>query len=108
MFRLHQRQLMHQNQNEEPPASSTPSKPPPVTYEHSSPVQPPQIVLESGKKLIFICDLSCEIVVWFRGFLFWFGFFNIDNCEENFKTQPYYYFIVWIFGDFQLKLCFVF
>ncbi|XP_010132509.1 PREDICTED: centrosomal protein of 97 kDa, partial [Buceros rhinoceros silvestris] len=45
--RLHQRQLMHQNQNEEPPTSSIPSRPPPVTYEHSSPVQPPQIVLES-------------------------------------------------------------
>ncbi|XP_026702685.1 centrosomal protein of 97 kDa [Athene cunicularia] len=45
--RLHQRQLMHQNQNEGPPTSSTPNKPPPVTYEHSSPAQPPQIVLES-------------------------------------------------------------
>ncbi|NXS61855.1 CEP97 protein, partial [Brachypteracias leptosomus] len=45
--RLHQRQLMHQNQNEGPPTSSTPNKPPPVTYEHNSPAQPPQIVLES-------------------------------------------------------------
>ncbi|KFR14573.1 Centrosomal protein of 97 kDa, partial [Opisthocomus hoazin] len=45
--RLHQRQLMHQNQNEGPPTSSTPNKTLPVTYEHSSPVQPPQIVLES-------------------------------------------------------------
>ncbi|NXX60933.1 CEP97 protein, partial [Scopus umbretta] len=45
--RLHQRQLMHQNQNEGPPTSSTPSKTLPVTYEHSSPAQPPQIVLES-------------------------------------------------------------
>uniref|UniRef100_A0A8D0ETB5 Centrosomal protein of 97 kDa n=1 Tax=Strix occidentalis caurina TaxID=311401 RepID=A0A8D0ETB5_STROC len=45
--RLHQRQLMHQNQNEGPPTSPTPNKTPPVTYEHSSPAQPPQIVLES-------------------------------------------------------------
>ncbi|NXF87999.1 CEP97 protein, partial [Eubucco bourcierii] len=45
--RLHQRQLMHENQNEGPPTSSTPNKTPPVTYEHSSPTQPPQIVLES-------------------------------------------------------------
>ncbi|NXN20938.1 CEP97 protein, partial [Nycticryphes semicollaris] len=44
--RLHQRQLMHQNQIEGPPASSTPNKTPPITYEHSSPAQPPQIVLE--------------------------------------------------------------
>ncbi|NXU57850.1 CEP97 protein, partial [Turnix velox] len=45
--RLHQRQLMHQNQNEAPPTSSTPNKALPVTNEHSSPAQPPQIVLES-------------------------------------------------------------
>ncbi|NXL09259.1 CEP97 protein, partial [Mesembrinibis cayennensis] len=45
--RLHQRQLMHQNQNEGPPTSSTPNKTLTVTYEHSSPAQPPQIVLES-------------------------------------------------------------
>ncbi|KAM6097232.1 centrosomal protein of 97 kDa isoform 2-T2 [Chlamydotis macqueenii] len=45
--RLHQRQLMHQNQNEGPPTSSTPSKTLPVTYEHSSPAQPSQLVLES-------------------------------------------------------------
>ncbi|XP_074960779.1 centrosomal protein of 97 kDa [Phalacrocorax aristotelis] len=45
--RLHQRQLMHQNQNEGPPTSSTPNKTLPVTYEHSSPAQPPQSVLES-------------------------------------------------------------
>ncbi|NXT80780.1 CEP97 protein, partial [Zapornia atra] len=45
--RLHQRQLMHQNQNEGPPTSSTPNKALSVTYEHSSPAQPPQIVLES-------------------------------------------------------------
>ncbi|NWX10215.1 CEP97 protein, partial [Caloenas nicobarica] len=45
--RLHQRQLMHQNENEGPPTSSTPNKTLPVTYEHSSPAQPPQIVLES-------------------------------------------------------------
>ncbi|NXN10782.1 CEP97 protein, partial [Indicator maculatus] len=45
--RLHQRQLMHENQNEGLPTSSTPNKTPPVTYEHSSPAQPPQIVLES-------------------------------------------------------------
>ncbi|XP_063999235.1 centrosomal protein of 97 kDa isoform X3 [Pogoniulus pusillus] len=45
--RLHQRQLMHEHQNEGPPTSSTPNKTPPVTSEHSSPAQPPQIVLES-------------------------------------------------------------
>ncbi|KAK2544542.1 Cep97 [Columba livia] len=45
--RLHQRQLMHQNQNEGLPTSSTPNKTLPVTFEHSSPAQPPQIVLES-------------------------------------------------------------
>ncbi|NXP49172.1 CEP97 protein, partial [Heliornis fulica] len=45
--RLHQRQLMHQNQNEGPPTSSTPSKTLPVPYEHSNPAQPPQILLES-------------------------------------------------------------
>ncbi|NXX76734.1 CEP97 protein, partial [Urocolius indicus] len=44
--RLHQRQLMHQNQNEEPPTSST-SKTLPVTSERSSPAQPAQKVLES-------------------------------------------------------------
>ncbi|KAF1640310.1 Centrosomal protein of 97 kDa, partial [Eudyptes chrysocome] len=44
--RLHQRQLMHQDQNEGPP-TSTSNKTLPVTYEHSSPAQPPQIVLES-------------------------------------------------------------
>ncbi|XP_030331810.1 centrosomal protein of 97 kDa isoform X1 [Strigops habroptila] len=43
--RLHQRQLMHQNQNEGPP-TSTPNKTPPATHEHSSPAQLPQIVLE--------------------------------------------------------------
>ncbi|KAM9565732.1 centrosomal protein of 97 kDa isoform 1-T1 [Guaruba guarouba] len=43
--RFHQRQLMHQNQNEGLPAS-TPNKIPPVTHEYSSPAQPPQIVLE--------------------------------------------------------------
>ncbi|XP_009991698.1 PREDICTED: centrosomal protein of 97 kDa [Chaetura pelagica] len=45
--RLHQRQLMHQNQNEGPPTSSIPSKTLPDTSEHSSPAQPPQTVLES-------------------------------------------------------------
>ncbi|NWW92943.1 CEP97 protein, partial [Rhynochetos jubatus] len=45
--RLHQRQLMHQNQNEGQPTLSTPSKTLPVPYERSSPAQPPQIVLES-------------------------------------------------------------
>ncbi|KFQ15027.1 Centrosomal protein of 97 kDa, partial [Leptosomus discolor] len=44
--RLHQRQLMHQNQNEGP-HTSTPNKTLPVTSEHSSPAQPPQIALES-------------------------------------------------------------
>ncbi|NXD74211.1 CEP97 protein, partial [Eolophus roseicapillus] len=43
--RLHQRQLMHQNQNERPP-TSTPNRTPPVTHEHSNPSQPPQIILE--------------------------------------------------------------
>ncbi|XP_061222017.1 centrosomal protein of 97 kDa isoform X2 [Neopsephotus bourkii] len=43
--RFHQRQLKHQNQNEGLP-TSTPNKTPPVTHEHSSPVKPPQIVLE--------------------------------------------------------------
>ncbi|NWW45025.1 CEP97 protein, partial [Pedionomus torquatus] len=50
--RLHQRQLMHQNQNEELPASSTPNKTPPVTYEHGSSAQPPQIVLESVEPVV--------------------------------------------------------
>ncbi|XP_062452441.1 centrosomal protein of 97 kDa [Rhea pennata] len=45
--RLHQRQLMHQNQNEGPPTSSAPNKALTVTCEHSTPAQPPQIVLES-------------------------------------------------------------
>ncbi|XP_025936322.1 centrosomal protein of 97 kDa isoform X2 [Apteryx rowi] len=45
--RLHQRQLMHQSQNEGEPTSSTPNKALPVMYEHSSPAQPPQAVLES-------------------------------------------------------------
>ncbi|NXK86899.1 CEP97 protein, partial [Formicarius rufipectus] len=45
--RLHQRQLMHQNESEGPPTSSAPSKTVPVAHEHSSPAQPPQMVLES-------------------------------------------------------------
>ncbi|NXM69503.1 CEP97 protein, partial [Serilophus lunatus] len=45
--RLHQRQLMHQNQNEGPPTSSAPSKTVPVAHELSSPAQPPQMALES-------------------------------------------------------------
>ncbi|NWI92690.1 CEP97 protein, partial [Pitta sordida] len=44
--RLHQRQLMHQNQSEGPPTSSAPSKTVPVAHEHS-PAQPPHVVLES-------------------------------------------------------------
>ncbi|KFP69785.1 Centrosomal protein of 97 kDa, partial [Acanthisitta chloris] len=44
--RLHQRQLMHENQNEGSPMSS-PSKTVPVAPEHSSPAQPAQIALES-------------------------------------------------------------
>ncbi|NXX35491.1 CEP97 protein, partial [Nicator chloris] len=44
--RLHQRQLMHENQNEEPPTSSAPSKTVPVAHEHSGLDQPSQIVLE--------------------------------------------------------------
>ncbi|NXA59520.1 CEP97 protein, partial [Mohoua ochrocephala] len=44
--RLHQRQLMHENQNEEPPTSSVPSKTVPVAHEHGGLAQPSQIVLE--------------------------------------------------------------
>ncbi|NXT63504.1 CEP97 protein, partial [Chaetops frenatus] len=44
--RLHQRQLMHENQKEEPPTSSAPSKTVPVAHEHSGLAQPSQIVLE--------------------------------------------------------------
>ncbi|NXY07079.1 CEP97 protein, partial [Pteruthius melanotis] len=44
--RLHQRQLMHENQNEEPPTSSAPSKTVPIAHEHSGLAQPSQIVLE--------------------------------------------------------------
>ncbi|NXQ60740.1 CEP97 protein, partial [Anthoscopus minutus] len=44
--RLHQRQLMHENQNEEPPTSSAPSKTLPVAHEHSGLAQPSQMVLE--------------------------------------------------------------
>ncbi|NXY66228.1 CEP97 protein, partial [Callaeas wilsoni] len=44
--RLHQRQLMHENQNEEPPTSSAPSKTVPVAHEHSTLAQPSQMVLE--------------------------------------------------------------
>ncbi|NXH40126.1 CEP97 protein, partial [Dicaeum eximium] len=44
--RLHQRQLMHENQNEEPPTSSAPSKTVPVSHEHSGLAQPSQMVLE--------------------------------------------------------------
>ncbi|NXI83694.1 CEP97 protein, partial [Rhipidura dahli] len=44
--RLHQRQLMHENQNEEPPTSSAPSTAVPVAHESSGLAQPSQIVLE--------------------------------------------------------------
>ncbi|NXP01943.1 CEP97 protein, partial [Certhia brachydactyla] len=44
--RLHQRQLMHENQSEEPPTSSAPSKTVPVPHEHSGLAQPSQMVLE--------------------------------------------------------------
>ncbi|NWI46559.1 CEP97 protein, partial [Picathartes gymnocephalus] len=44
--RFHQRQLMHENQKEEPPTSSAPSKTVPVAHEHSDLAQPSQIVLE--------------------------------------------------------------
>ncbi|NXP35327.1 CEP97 protein, partial [Leiothrix lutea] len=44
--RLHQRQLMHENQNAEPPTTSAPSKTVPVAHEHSGLSQPPQMVLE--------------------------------------------------------------
>ncbi|NXD24591.1 CEP97 protein, partial [Spelaeornis formosus] len=44
--RLHQRQLMHENQNEEPPTSSAPSKTVPVTHQHGGLAQPSQMVLE--------------------------------------------------------------
>ncbi|NXM86952.1 CEP97 protein, partial [Oenanthe oenanthe] len=43
--RLHQRQLMHENQSEEPPTSA-PSKTVPVAHEHSGLAQPSQMVLE--------------------------------------------------------------
>ncbi|XP_044857736.1 centrosomal protein of 97 kDa isoform X1 [Mauremys mutica] len=45
--RLHQKQLMYQSQNEGLPTSSTPNKVVPATYEHNSPTQGPQIILES-------------------------------------------------------------
>ncbi|NWU96932.1 CEP97 protein, partial [Upupa epops] len=45
--RLHQRQLMHQNQTEGPATPSTPSKTPLVTHDHSGPAQPPEVALES-------------------------------------------------------------
>uniref|UniRef100_A0A8C3RT23 Centrosomal protein of 97 kDa n=1 Tax=Chelydra serpentina TaxID=8475 RepID=A0A8C3RT23_CHESE len=45
--RLHQKQLMYQSQNEGPPTSSTPNKVVPAMYEHNSPTQGPQIILES-------------------------------------------------------------
>ncbi|XP_054483867.2 centrosomal protein of 97 kDa isoform X2 [Agelaius tricolor] len=44
--RLHQRQLMHENQNEEPRTFSAPSKTVPVAHEHSALAQPSQMVLE--------------------------------------------------------------
>ncbi|NWV65945.1 CEP97 protein, partial [Malurus elegans] len=44
--RLHQRQLMHENQNEEPPTPSAPSKTVPVAHEHSGLAQPSQMALE--------------------------------------------------------------
>ncbi|NWJ06374.1 CEP97 protein, partial [Crypturellus undulatus] len=45
--RFHQRQLMHQSQNEGASTSSTPKKAQPVAFEHSNPAQPPQTVIES-------------------------------------------------------------
>ncbi|NWR43226.1 CEP97 protein, partial [Regulus satrapa] len=44
--RLHQRQLMHESQNEEPPTPSAPSKTVTVAHEHSGLAQPSQMVLE--------------------------------------------------------------
>ncbi|XP_064266719.1 centrosomal protein of 97 kDa [Passer domesticus] len=44
--RLHQRQLMHENQNEEPRTFSAPSKTVPVVHEHSGLAQPSPMVLE--------------------------------------------------------------
>uniref|UniRef100_A0A8D2PVH6 Centrosomal protein of 97 kDa n=1 Tax=Zosterops lateralis melanops TaxID=1220523 RepID=A0A8D2PVH6_ZOSLA len=44
--RLHQRQLMHENQNEEPPPTPAPSKTAPVVHEHSGLTQPSQMVFE--------------------------------------------------------------
>ncbi|NXU62278.1 CEP97 protein, partial [Horornis vulcanius] len=44
--RLHQRQLMHENQNEEPPTTCAPSKTVSVAHEHSGLCQPSQMVLE--------------------------------------------------------------
>lgn len=68
---------MHQNQNEGLPTSSTPNKTLPVTFEHSSPAQPPQIVLESGKKPVCTCDLTCRI----------FFFLYMDNLMEKVSEQ---------------------
>ncbi|XP_042665919.1 centrosomal protein of 97 kDa isoform X2 [Centrocercus urophasianus] len=47
--RLHQRQLMYQNQNEGPATSSASNRTLPVTSEHSSPTHPPQIVLDNER-----------------------------------------------------------
>ncbi|OXB61556.1 hypothetical protein ASZ78_010413 [Callipepla squamata] len=47
--RLHQRQLMYQNQNEGPTTASASNRTLPVSSEHSSPAHPPQIVLESER-----------------------------------------------------------
>ncbi|NWH90651.1 CEP97 protein, partial [Aegithalos caudatus] len=44
--RLHQRQLMHEKQNEEPPPTSAPRKTVPVAHEYSGLGQPSQMVLE--------------------------------------------------------------
>ncbi|XP_015476631.1 centrosomal protein of 97 kDa isoform X2 [Parus major] len=48
--RLHQRQLMHEKQNEEQPTPSVPSKTVPVAHEHSVLAQPSQMVLEKGEQ----------------------------------------------------------
>ncbi|NXQ15533.1 CEP97 protein, partial [Peucedramus taeniatus] len=50
--RLHQRQLMHENQNEEPAISSAPSKSVPVAHEHSGLAQLSQMIVLEKEPVI--------------------------------------------------------